>query len=92
MAEKELRMELDGIVRELIEIRSELKPRIDELKKIGTPVALALAGLIGMKIGFKVSRGMVSLLWRNRFVIVLLLLFTFIRWNQVKTPKTQNPG
>jgi len=69
MAEKELRMELDDIVRELIEIKSELKPRHDEMKKIGTPPALFLVGFIGMKVGLKISRTVIVCFRKSRFLI-----------------------
>ena len=66
MAEKELRMELDGIVGELMEIKEELKPRLAEMKKIGTPVILVLIGLIGTKIGLRIARASVRRLWGAR--------------------------
>lgn len=87
MAEKELRRELDDMVRELREIREELKPRLAELMEIGKPVALALAGLIGLKIGLKILRWTLSLLWRNLLVIAAVAAFAFVRYNQVKKRK-----
>ena len=87
MAEKKLRRELDDMVRELMEVRKELGPRLAELKEIGKPVALALAGLIGLKIGLKILRGILSILWGNRFVIAAVAVFAFVKYNQVKKRK-----
>ncbi|HPI93367.1 MAG TPA: hypothetical protein PK350_09555 [Deltaproteobacteria bacterium] len=87
MAEKELRMELDGIVGELMEIKEELKPRLAEMKKIGTPVILVLIGLIGTKIGLRIARASVRGLWGARFLIVVLALVGFISYNRVRYGK-----
>ncbi len=87
MAEKTLRLELNDMVRELLEIREELKPRLAGLKEIGKPVALVLAGFIGLKIGFKILRWALSLLWRNLLVIAAVVVFALIRYNQVKKRK-----
>lgn len=92
MAEKELRRELDDIVRELMEIKTELRPRLVELKKIGTPPALFLIGLIGMKIGLKVGRAVMARLWRSRFLIPILLLIIFISYNKVRYKKPEVSG
>ena len=92
MAEKKLRKELDDIVRELIEIKGELKPRLNELKKIGTPPALFVVGLIGMKIGLKIGRAVVVRLWRSRFFIPILLLIIFISYNKVRYGKPEVSG
>jgi len=92
MAEKKLRKELDDIVRELIEIKGELKPRLNELKKIGTPPALFVVGLIGMKIGLKIGRAVVVRLWRGRFLIPILMLIIFISYNKVRYGKPEVSG
>ncbi|HOC76948.1 MAG TPA: hypothetical protein PLP82_06075 [Deltaproteobacteria bacterium] len=88
MAEKELRSELDDLVRELTEIREELKPRLSELMRVGKPVALVLAGLLGVKIGLKITRGVLRLLWGNRFIVAAVLVFSLVMYNQAKARRT----
>lgn len=87
MAEKKLRRELDDLVRELMELREELKPRLSELMEVGKPVGLVLAGLIGLKIGLKLLRWTLSLLWRNLPVMAAVAVFALVRYNQVKKRK-----
>jgi hypothetical protein len=64
MAEKELRKEIKEITSELEEIRGELNVRLAKIKKLAKPAAIAVAGLIGLKIGLKITKGILSLLWK----------------------------
>lgn len=91
MAEKELRKELDDIVSELTEISSELRPRLSTFKKIGKPVVLVVAGLIGVKIALRILRATLSLLWRNMLLIAAILLFVVFRFNQLHARKPERP-
>jgi hypothetical protein len=76
MAEKELRTEINEIAGELEEIRGELSTRLAGIKKKAKPAALVVVGLIGLKIGLKITKGIFSLLWRMKsFLLAATLLF-----------------
>lgn len=70
MAEKELRKEIDEITSELEEVGAELKVRLAKIKKLAKPAALAVVGIIGLKIGLKILKGILSLLWKLKSVIL----------------------
>ncbi|HNY65202.1 MAG TPA: hypothetical protein PKM41_07160 [Deltaproteobacteria bacterium] len=76
MAEKELRTEINEIASELEEIRSELSVRLAGIKKKAKPAVLVVVGLIGLKIGLKIAKGVLSLLWKMKsFLLAATLLF-----------------
>ena len=74
MAEKELRKEIDEITSELEEIRGELNVRLAKIKKLAKPAALAVVGLIGLKIGLKITKGIFSLLWKLKTIFLAATL------------------
>jgi|WetSurMetagenome_2_1015567.scaffolds.fasta_scaffold282414_2 hypothetical protein len=76
MAEKELRKDIDEITSELEEIRGELNIRLARIKKLAKPIGLAVIGVIGLKIGLKILKGVLNLLWRLKsFFLAATLLF-----------------
>lgn len=74
MAEKELSKGFDEIVQELVEVKDELQKRFEVLKKKVKPIALAVAGLIGLKIGLWIFRIVASLLWRHKLIIMAVVI------------------
>lgn len=56
--------------------------------RVGKPVALVLAGLLGVKIGLKITRGVLRLLWGNRFIVAAVLVFSLVMYNQAKARRT----
>lgn len=85
MAEKKPRVELDDIVRELVELKQELGLRFADLKKKLMPGAVIVLGLIGIKIGFKIMGMFMRFFWDHRFLIALILLLVTIRYNLLRT-------
>ena len=76
MVEKELRTEINEIASELEEIRSELSVRLAGIKKKAKLAVLVVVGLIGLKIGLKIAKGVLSLLWKMKsFLLAATLLF-----------------
>jgi len=69
MAEKELNKEPGAVVQELVEVKSELQTRLDLIKQKAKPVVLVFAGLIGLKFGLWISRGVFTLIWRHKLLI-----------------------
>jgi hypothetical protein len=86
MAEKELRKEIDEITGELGEIKGELDIRIAKLKKLAKPLGLAIAGVIGLKIGLKIMKGVLGLLWKLKSVFLAAALL-FVLQLYVKSKK-----
>jgi hypothetical protein len=87
MAEKKLRQEIEEIVQELVELKSELQHRFESMKKEYKPVALVILGLIGLKIGLKVSRLVLSLLWRHKFFITAVAFLVLYKFNMIQSRK-----
>lgn len=90
MAEKELRKEIGEITRELEEVGGELGARLAKIKKLAKPAGFAIVGVIALKIGLKISRGILSLLWKLKsFFLGATLLFVLQLY---LTSRKENPA
>lgn len=79
MAEKELRKDIEEIAGELQEIRGELGIRLAKIRKLAKPAVLAVAGLIGLKIGLKITKGIFSLLWKLKTLFLAATLLFVLK-------------
>jgi hypothetical protein len=91
MAEKELRKEIEELTSELEEIRGELDIRLAKIKKLAKPALLAVAGLIGLKIGLKISKGVLSMLWKLKSLFLAAMLL-FVLNLYLSSKKEQRSG
>jgi hypothetical protein len=79
MAEKELRRDLHETVREILEVKAELARRILPAKGWARTAVLALFGLIGAKVAFKLVRIVLGVLWGNKLLISVIMLLILSR-------------
>jgi hypothetical protein len=90
MAEKELRKEIEELTSELEEIRGELNIRLAKIKKLAKPALLAVAGLIGLKIGLKITKGVLSMLWKMKSLILAAMLLVVLKLYLSSLKEQQN--
>ena len=89
MAEKELRSEINEIVADLLEIKEELGIRLGFLKNKIKPFLFTVLGLIGLKIGLKLMKFFLALLWKLRLLVLAGLIVVAY---EVYTAQTKKQG
>ncbi len=91
MAEKELRTDMNEITHELEEIKAELDVRFAGFKKMLKPAAFAVAGIIGLKIAFKLTGFFFALFRKLKLPILVVLVALFLKF-RLSQPGRQCSG
>jgi hypothetical protein len=79
MAQRELRERIQDTMLELKKVKGELGRRYESLMKIAKPMALLVAGYIGLKMTLWTIGTLFSLVWKYSLLFVAMVVFLLLR-------------
>ena len=79
MVERELRERIQSTAQELKEVKGELGRRYKSMMNLAKPVALVIAGYMGLKTALWATGILLSLVWRYALLFMAMVGFLLLR-------------
>jgi hypothetical protein len=79
MAERELRERIQSTARELGAVKGELGRRFVNIMRTAKPLALVVAGYIGLRMALWTLGTVLSLVWRYSLLFLAMVIFLLLR-------------